>query len=244
MGEGNDLMLNSETFLSSFAVIERYLRNYASTERQTTFYQLVEQVARSNSAVRHYEKDLKEYADLRNAIVHERGDGHIIAEPNEIAVSGIKNIALLLTKPPTVIPAFQNHAIVLSASDSIAGAVKMMLECSISQIPIKTEKGFTGLLTTNTIARWLGACVQEDYFSLNETSIEQVMRYTEDADNYAFLNRNATIFEAIDLFQRYENSGKRLEAILITNSGRPTEQIVGIITVADLPRAFGAIAYS
>lgn len=178
---------------------------------------------------------------MRNAIVHERGDGHVIAEPNDLAVKDIRRIETLLTQPPIVASVFQRRVITLSATDPVAKAVAAMLHDNISQIPIGSEQGFSGLLTTNTIARWLGACVPNDLFSLSETPIARVMAYTEDDDNHAFIKRTATLLAALDLFQAYECKGRRLDAILITENGKRTEQLLGIITVADLPRALKEI---
>jgi hypothetical protein len=42
-------------------------------------------------------------------------------------------------------------------------------------------------------------------------------------------------FEAVELFERITSKGKKLEAILITHSGKRNEKIIGIVTVADLP---------
>lgn len=50
-------MLNSGAFLNSFSAIERYLRHTTRSDRQTTFYQLIEQAAKSDRAVRRYEDD-------------------------------------------------------------------------------------------------------------------------------------------------------------------------------------------
>ena len=42
---------------------------------------------------------MKEYGDLRNAIVHDRADGKVIAEPNDDVVVQIEKIAALLLEP-------------------------------------------------------------------------------------------------------------------------------------------------
>jgi hypothetical protein len=111
-----------------------------------------------------------------------------------------------------------------------------MFARSYSQIPIYDGSIFTGLLTTNTVARWLGACVNEEILSLTETSIANVLTYTEDKDNFSFLGKSSTIFEALERFQIYERKGKRLEAILITQRGKSSEALLGVITIWNLPK--------
>ena len=78
--------------------------------------------------------------------------------------------------------------------------------------------------------------MEEDIFSLSETTVENVLEFTEEKNNYCFLSRNATIFEALERFRGHQQEGKRLEAILVTNSGGKTEDLLSIITIWDLPR--------
>ncbi len=234
-------MGNSDIFLDAFTSIEKHLRRRCKVDRRVPFYQLVEEAAKSLPEVRRYRDDLKEYADLRNAIVHESSDGHVIAEPNSKAVESIKRLASLILKPPTVLPLFQTQVITLNTSDTIGAAVTLMVEHSFSQIPIIRDGHIVGLLTTNTIARWLGANVREDIFSLSETTINDVIAYTEDPENHVFVNRRITLFEVLERFQDFENRGKKLEAVLMTDAGKSTQRLLGILTVSDLPKVLSEL---
>lgn len=237
-------MSNSKRFLQVFAQIENYLRELTPKDRRINFYERVDTVGRAKPAVRRFDRDLKEFADLRNAIIHESSDGHVIAEPNERAVQDLERIAEIILKPPIVIPLFQTEVVTLNQSDAVAVAVRMMFERSISQIPITTGamgREFVGLLTTNTVARWLGAELGGGDANLEYMTIGDVLAYTEDADNHCFLARDATLFEAIECFHRYESEGRRLDAVLITANGKSSERIIGTMTIADLPRALKAV---
>ncbi len=234
-------MKNSERFLNAFITIEDFLREEIDANNYVTFYQLIDKATRSNSAVRSYKDDLKEYADLRNAIVHERSGGNIIAEPNDYVVDRIERIVTMLERPPKVIPEFQMKVTTIKNSDSIAKALKLILEQSFSQVPVLKESKFIALLTANTITRWLGASVAEDVFNLSETTVEKVLTFAEDEKNYLFIRRDTTMFEALELFGKSEEQGKHLDALLITQRGKPTEKIIGIITVSDLPTIFQAL---
>jgi predicted transcriptional regulator len=234
-------MLNSMRFIKAFNSIEQYLRKQTQNDKRLHYYDLVNIATKSNAIVRRYERDLKEYADLRNAIIHESSDGHVIAEPNELAVNDIEHINSILHKPPSIIPLFQSEVSSFSVNDSIGAAVKLMLYQSFSQVPVFNEERFVGLLTTDTISRWLGSCVADDIFILSETKINHVLRYTEDRKNHIFLKKGSTIFDALETFQEFENRGKSLKAILITESGKSTQKIIGIMTISDLPKALKSI---
>jgi CBS domain-containing protein len=229
-------MSNADRFLTAFSSIERYLRELTKSGKYTTFYAMLADANRKNSVVRRYTPHLKDLADLRNVIVHQRTDGRIIADPNDGVVAEIEQIRTMLLNPPKVIPTFKADVLTLAPNARIAEAVKAMRERSFSQVPIYDNTEFAGLLTANTITRWLGASLQQDVFILSETKISDVLTHTEDREHVCFIGSRATLFDALDQFQAYERNDTRLEAMLITNSGRANESLLGIITVYDLPK--------
>jgi predicted transcriptional regulator len=224
---------NSDKFLDAFNGIERYLRRISGSDKQIPFYQLIEYASKSDAAVRSLRVDLQEYADLRNAIIHERTDGHVIAEPNLEAVEKIERMQALITKPPTIREFMSTSIISFRVNDSIGTAVKDMYDKDYSQAPVYDGNQFIGLLTTNTIARWLGANVAEDIFSLTETSIGKVLEYTEDPNNVVSKKPDTSAYDVLDLIQKHEAQGKHLDAILVTHSGIPSERLLGIVTIWD-----------
>lgn len=229
-------MGNSERYLSAFAAIEKYLKKICNFDTWATFSQVVNEASRRISVVRRFEDDLKEFAELRNAIVHERGGGYIIAEPNLRAVERIEQILDVITNPPKVIPTFQVEVLAFDVHTPVAKAVESMAKKDISQVPITDKDNFMALLTTDTITRWLGLNVKDDIFCLNESIIGKVLEYSESFDNYKFISKKSTLIETMEAFHLFEDQGKRLDAALITESGKVKEKIIGIVTVADFPK--------
>jgi len=231
---------NSDRFLNAFARIEKHLRRTTASDHTIGFSALLTKARGRDASLRAYEVDLREYADLRNAIVHERSGGEPIAEPHDDVVRKIEGIADLITRPPGV-EFFKGKVTSFNPDDPIALAVRAMYTKSYSQAPIYENGHFAGLLTTNTIARWLGAQASEDIFSLQETPIRDVLRFSENDDNHRFLPRKATLFDVMELFHAHERRGGRLDAVLITENGAPSEKPLGIITAWDLPKVLEAI---
>lgn len=231
---------NSERFLLSFGAIERQLRVLTGLEKRARFYTLVDKGAELNAAVRRFSDDLKEFADLRNAIVHERTDEHVLAEPNDLAVRQIEHIQDLLEHPPRVLPLFQKKVYTMTTDDPIAVAAYLMRQQGFSQLPIYTASGFRGLLTTDDIARWLGECAPTKLVDLESTTIARVLdcHCTQEGENCQFFGREATLFDVLEAFRACERCGSRLAAILITEHGLPTEDMLGIITIWDLPQIY------
>ena len=229
-------MENSERFLNAFASIEKHLKKLCKSDAWTTFSQVVNESSKKTSAVRRYEDDLREFAELRNAIVHDRGGGNVIAEPNSKAVEAIEQILGIIKNPPKVIPTFQVNVLAFDILTPVGIAVESMAKRDISQVPITENAIFKALLTTDTITRWLGLSVKEDIFSLSECTIGKVLEYSKTSCNYHFISKKITLFEAMEAFHKFENQGKRLDAALITEKGIANEKIIGIVTVADFPK--------
>lgn len=232
---------NAERFLAAFSGIERRLRELAGADRSASFYALVDRTAQRNRAVRQFSTDLKEYADLRNAIVHERGDGRPIADPYEATVVAIEEIRNILDDPPRVLRVLKVAVEACRADDPVGRAARQMYEGNFSQLPVYDDGALMALLTAETVARWLAASLEDGGGLVEEAPVREVLRYAEDPDNYQLLTREATIFDALRLFDEYSERGKSLDAILITHAGKRDTKPLGIVTVYDMPRLLAAI---
>jgi CBS domain-containing protein len=233
---------NSLLFLNSFSEIENYLQRYTNTSKHESFSNLVNKASRTNSIVREYKADLLELKDLRNAIVHERYNGQVIAEPHDGIVELIQKIERLLKDPPKVLPTFAKKVITLRNTDTIFDAVSLMTKKSVTQIPILDEDGnYLDLLTSNTIVRWLGSNVKPDSGQIDNVSIVEVLKYRESSNVCLFIPARTNFAEVLDIFDDYKNTPKKLEAIIITENGRDDEEFLGIITNWDLPVIYDAL---
>lgn len=238
-------MLNSTTFLDEFAELEKWLRKVTNSGKDISFVAMVDKASKSNPAVKANMDSLKEFADLRNAIVHERTDSHVIAEPNDQAVVEFRRISQLVRKPPQLLSLIhQGGVICCRLGDQIGDALRSMHEGAFSQLPIlNDDKVVVDVLTAETIARWLASEVSNDSISLRETKIEDVLKHKEKRSRYVFKSRDASVYDVLGVFEEYLDKGLDVDAILITQDGRPNQSLLRILTIYDVPelrRALGA----
>ncbi len=234
-------MKNSTRFLNAFVAIEEYLRKRtASIDGHMSFSQMLRAVGKKEKSVRNFEYDLKEFAQLRNAIIHERAGDEIIAEPNDLVVVAIEHAAGMITRPPTVYPLFKRNVITITPKTPLKKALTIMYSSGISKLPIVDNNRCIGVLTSNTITRWLGNCAKNNSVDLEGTPAEALLEFGRKKDRYAFAGRNDDLFSAVALFAEYERKGQRLHALLITENGKDKEKIIGIVTISDLPKAIRA----
>lgn len=230
----NSPKTRAERFLNAYTEIENYLRD--SSEKHVGFKRLVKRQAKKPGPVRTNADALQDYADLRNAILHNpRTEGRVIADPRLDIVEDIERIRDAVLDPPKVFPEFRSDVKTVKPSSSIRVVIQEMRSKDYSQVPVKEGNSVQYLLTTNTIARWVGAHIDDEGMLLTEdTSVDAVHQHAEHEDNYVFLSRNTNLYEAVEAFQVGSDSPTYVDAALITHSGKPDETLLGIITASDL----------
>lgn len=226
-------MDRTQQFLNRFNELEQFLRDTTGSRREVPFGNLIGRSANSNSTVRRYERDLHEYADLRNAIVHEYPRGHVIADVTKEALADFANIVEQITAPALVYPLFRHEISVYREEDPLARAIKDIWESGHSQVIVRSGNVLT-LLSSAGITRWLGRQVDGTCIDLSDATVGDALAYEEEG-GIAFLPRTAHVDEARELFLSFPNRHRqRLRAVIISEHGRPSEAPLGIITASDL----------
>jgi predicted transcriptional regulator len=223
----------ADRFLASYRKLENDLLDDIR-ETYRPFKNLVEQSERP--AVQSYENQLKQYGKLRNSIVHhEHEDEQPIADPREDVVQEFQRIVEQITDPPGLQP-FCHEVYTTSPSSGIGGVVEQMESEDFSQMPVVDDGEVIAVLTSNTIARWVGAELHQggEGLLVTDASVENALPYTERNDNYTFLHRSANLYEAHAHFQIEDNPRELPDAVLITHDGKASQSLLGIITPYDL----------
>jgi len=230
--------VTAERFLRAYNRIDDYLRELLEIDRSRYgFSSVVDQAAKRYSVVRRYADDLKEFGALRNAIVHDKEfPARIIADPRPEVVEAIERLAEIILDPPRVYPLFRREVRRLSWDDSITKPLRWIREYHYTQFPVFRERRFGGLLTSRCVAQWLADSVQNGGVDFDGVTVGDVLLHDEyGGRRVAFVARDASWYDAAELFSPAREKRKaRLEAILITESGREDEELLGIITPRDL----------
>ncbi len=229
---------NSSRFISAFIDIEKALNKIVKRSQYIPFYQLVDSAAQIEPYVKDIAVELKEYADLRNAIVHERIDGSPIAEPHSNVVLRLEKIRGLLLSPPVVKDYFIRDVVICQVTDLLSQVAMVMFQHSFSKLPVYDEDEFVGLLTAEAITYWLANIylVKED--SIHRECVKDALKFIDQPDNHYFVRPSCTLFEVLGIFDEYRHQGKRLQALLITEESVESTgkgKLSGIITNFDLP---------
>lgn len=232
----------SSQFLDYFNAIETWMRDQLKAPEEEDFGSCLRKLQRKHGGVNRNINELKRFARLRNFITHNHQCHRPLLLPTQWSLDEIKRIRELLLSPPSILEFAAKPVDQCSPTDLLGTCIKKMYEGLFSQIPFHDGSQFTGLMTADTIARWLASeFIGDGKGIVGESSISEIMKFQEESDHLIFLRKNASVFDALSGFDEFLHRGKRLEAILITNSERQTEPLLGIITVYDIPKLNKAI---
>ncbi len=224
----------ANAFIDSFNRIDVSLREMTGLANRSThtFMQVLRVAAEQDSYVSRHRDDLREYAQLRNAIVH-GPQQTVIAEPLQPTVDRIRSLAQNIARPPLITDLMTPRPVAVASTDTLAHAVRIMHDHDFSQLLVTTAMGLS-LLNSEHIRLWLGTQVREDRVSLAETSVADVIAALDD-DGLHCLPTRATEFDAISAFEDSIGRGRtRVYAVVVTNTGKRVEEALGILTPWDL----------
>ena len=226
---------NSDRFIVSYNRLDQLMKDIIGTNEHMAFFRLIDFAKKKNAVIRRYEADLREYGDLRNAIVHHRTSLEFaIAEPHEEVVAKMEEIEGALAKPITVGQMFGTSVTIFQETDSLSYALKVIKDKKYNQFPVYKGNTFQGLVTPVGITMWMASKVDSDTFSRKRSTLLEILAHESNRDNHRFIQAGASIFEAVEIFKTSVIRGRRLEALLITEDGKASDKLIGIITPMSL----------
>lgn len=222
-------------FLAAFNDIEAHLRSVLNAKKSDGFSWMVRLAERKHLISDAHSEALQAFADLRNAISHGTYNNfRPIAEPLPETVEQIRRIRDLILDPPTALGVLGGQRVhLVSPADPIREALEVIRSTQISQFPVYDGDGYVALLTTNTIARWVAADL-DDNDHLDARTVAEVLDYAEHSDRAEFLPRDATAQEAVDAMTTPDREGNLPRAVLVTEHGRTHQKPLRVVGGSDL----------
>ncbi|MHB1294419.1 MAG: hypothetical protein ACYC4R_05425 [Anaerolineae bacterium] len=177
---------------------------------------------------------------LRNAIVHESHyPDEIIADPRPEIINELRRLIDTLNSPTTIYPRFRRDVRVFGPQDHLGDVLAHMQEKDYSQVVVRIDAEHR-VLSSEGIVRWLSRARDVGLADLEGAVVEEVYE-CEDPRSLQCMGPEESVDAAILAFEGALTEGiPRLQAILITDRGRSTEQPLGIITPWDIINLAGA----
>lgn len=233
---------NSERFLIAFTAIEGEMNRRIKSDRYISYSELVRRMSNMDRNYHRFQRYLEEFGDLRNAIVHERIDGEVIAEPHLKEVESIEHIAELLTQPERVSPNYLTKVEYCLDTDLLESVLKKLLPKHYSKLPVYDHKmHFKGLITTDLIYEYLVKNIENIQGEIPNITMKEILEQDEKNRMVEFIPSHSTLLSVVSQFERSLALGKRLNALIITQDGASNQKPLGIISISDLPKIYEKI---
>jgi len=223
-----------DAFIESYNAIEKYLEEAVRRERYTGFTSLVRDYQKQFGEWEHGQSVL-EMARLRNVIVHNLTEPYeFLSVPTEDALKKIEEIRDELINPILAEQLFSKKVITVSCGDSFSSLLKLIKKTKHTRYPVYDGIYFCGLITENSITHWLARNVEfrNNKISVLDETIETVLEVNKNRINYEFISKDTKVDQARKLF--LDNS--RLEALLMTETAKVQQRLLGIATRWDVLR--------
>jgi len=228
----------SSKYLDAFNRIEKWLREITDSSDGASFSQMVYLASNKIPKFFKHVESLRSLANFRNSLVHKYEHGKQLAIPTEYAIQLLQQIESQFISPKPLFSFASKPVEFCHITDSVSVAVKKMFSGQYSQMPLRDEKECCGLLTSDTVSRWLSTQLVDHNSLVFDTQISEVMKCRDELDQWLFISKKASILDGIEQFESFLRKGKTLEALLITENGKSNESILGILTVYDLPNLY------
>lgn len=224
----------SERFEVAFNQIHSWLQKSMKDVHTDKFTELLRLGFPLHSIIRQNYHDLRMYARLRNSIVHEKvEEGFYIAEPHERVVEKIENIAAHIFQPKSALAIATKPVFYYHEDAKLKDVLTVIKKRSYSIFPIYDQTGFKWLLTADCIIQCLAEHLAENTIDINQLQVSDLFQWRKPLP-VEFVSKEADMFAVEEIFENYHLKNKKLEAVIITESGSMTEKPLGIVTSWDL----------
>lgn len=225
----------SGKFETAFNRIHKALREMVKETESDAFVELLYSGYKNHSLIRKYKSELHQFAKLRNAIVHERVNAdYYIAEPHIEVVERIEEICREFEKPQTALSIATSPVFYYYEDAYLKDVLKVINKFDFTRFPVyDKEDKYIALLTSTEIIKWMAKYFSSEVIHFEDVRIKDLLRKGK---NYfvTFVKEDASLYEIEELFERYHTRGKKLQAVIITETGDRHGKPIGVITPWDL----------
>lgn len=232
---------NSDRFLDIYNDFDDFLRRRLNKPNGYRHYNLIEDFIKANKSFKRYERDLKAFGDLRNAIVHnpEEKNAAPIAEPHEYIINKYSEIVDLVKNPPTAydtVAVKLNELYTTNLESSAVEVMKEMAKETYTHVPVIENNSVIGVFSESTLLNYFadkGDVLLERDVRIREFS-EYIPFDKHRSEYFRFIHKNTLLTEVEELFQGELKQNRRLGVVFITENGSSSQKILGLITAWDM----------
>ena len=236
--EGNKLM-------NLYKELEETIRNKCRTvginTEGSSIDILIRELAKKNSVLKRYKDELENIKTIRNINTHQRNEeyGYVVCPNPEMNIR-LRNIIDEINNPPTIYNSNmcikRSDIYCKTLQDNVESTIKDMLEKVYTHIPIIENNVLIGVFSENTL---LDIVNKNQGIIVDETTkfkeIEEFLKIeNHTSEEFIFISKNKNIYDIEEIFKNYFSRKKRIGCVYITDHGKQSESILGMLTAWDV----------
>lgn len=230
-------MDNSQEFLELYKKLESAIQTRYGYDPSKGG--VVAQYATDGNVPNTLRRNLNLCREVRNLIQHQpKVNDETPVLPSQGMLDVLKDAIDLVENPPRISAIQINRSDIYSCEigDAVLPAMQAMADKSYTHIPILEGGRVKGVFSENTLLSYI---LDQKIVGIEEPTIfadiEQYLPIESHvSETFSFIPRDALISEAKQRFDEALREGKRLGMLFVTNSGKSTEKLLGILTVWDV----------
>jgi len=232
---------NAEEFLNIYNELDAIMRKWLNCGENVSHMYIIDQLGQRRGPVGTHKEELKLYARLRNAIIHNPYSETIdpIAEPHVTIVKRYAELKEKILNPPKVLAiAVPASKIYSTTMDDYALQIMRVMDKKVyTYVPVLDANGqIVGVFSESAVFSYL---VKNEVCKVGADTIikefEEVIPIESHAsETFEFVTPKTTLAEVQDLFEHGLTERQRLGVVYVTDSGKRAGQLLGMITAWDL----------
>ena len=226
-----------EEFIEEYKKLEESVRRvYRLTKEQSVIGELKKQRGFEN-----LKAEIQSCADLRNFFQHNsRLGGSFAAEPTAAAIAFVKELTAMVNNRSRCrdICVLKKDIVWRGPDDPVKPAIEQMRLLGHSSIPILCDGRVIGVFDERSLFQYVSQCGGNVFPAAGTLTFRDLEPYPSVTERnmqaFAFASMNAYVDDVVALFEKQLENGKRIRLVLLTNSGKPTDRLRGILTPWDI----------
>lgn len=188
---------------------------------------------------RHLSGELDYCREVRNLLSHrEKIKGSYAVEPSEAMLETLRSTIDRITNPIKAhhIMVGRKQVVARKVNDLVKPALAIMFEEKFSRVPILKDERVVGIFSETDLLKLL---IESDSLTIDDdTRFSDFERHLpleqHTAEKYCFVGRNTYAADIADRFDQADRSEDRIGMIFVTENGKQSERLLGIITTWDI----------
>lgn len=233
---------NADRFTSIYNELDRFMRRNLGSDvgREVSFSNLVRQLLDRKRITLTQRDDLLEFARLRNAIVHNPDrDATPIAEPHDRIVGKFAAIVNQVINPAVALDEIAVKAkdiFITTPNSNALDVMKKMSKFTYTHVPVMEADKLIGVFSEETVFAFIvkNQDVIVDSSMLIKEFADFIPIENHQSEYYEFVSKKTLVADIEEAFQIGLKGKKRISVIFVTENGKLTETLLGLITAWDL----------